>query len=51
MCAKRLLCLQQRAGEGCRRAQAPDGVSQALLSGPSAGRRPSNLGQVAEDDL
>ncbi|XP_028265363.1 rho guanine nucleotide exchange factor 25 isoform X3 [Parambassis ranga] len=42
---------QQRAGEGCRRGQAADGGSQAPLSGPSAGRRPSNLAQLAEDDL
>ncbi|XP_028265362.1 rho guanine nucleotide exchange factor 25 isoform X2 [Parambassis ranga] len=41
----------QRAGEGCRRGQAADGGSQAPLSGPSAGRRPSNLAQLAEDDL
>ncbi|XP_074500478.1 rho guanine nucleotide exchange factor 25 isoform X1 [Sebastes fasciatus] len=42
---------QQRAGEGCRRGQAADAGSQAPLSGPSAGRRPSNLAQLAEDDL
>ncbi|XP_037629960.1 rho guanine nucleotide exchange factor 25 isoform X2 [Sebastes umbrosus] len=41
----------QRAGEGCRRGQAADAGSQAPLSGPSAGRRPSNLAQLAEDDL
>ncbi|XP_029974508.1 rho guanine nucleotide exchange factor 25 isoform X3 [Salarias fasciatus] len=40
---------QQRAGEGCRRGQAADG--QAPPSGPSAGRRPSNLAQLDEDDL
>ncbi|XP_059189938.1 rho guanine nucleotide exchange factor 25 isoform X1 [Centropristis striata] len=42
---------QQRAGEGCRRGQAAEAGSQAMLSGPSAGRRPSNLAQLAEDDL
>ncbi|XP_070825272.1 rho guanine nucleotide exchange factor 25 isoform X1 [Chaetodon trifascialis] len=42
---------QQRAGEGCRRGQATDAGSQASSSGPSAGRRPSNLAQLAEDDL
>ncbi|XP_040910507.1 rho guanine nucleotide exchange factor 25 isoform X3 [Toxotes jaculatrix] len=42
---------QQRAGEGCRRGQAVDAGSQGPLSGPSAGRRPSNLAQLAEDDL
>ncbi|XP_040910496.1 rho guanine nucleotide exchange factor 25 isoform X2 [Toxotes jaculatrix] len=41
----------QRAGEGCRRGQAVDAGSQGPLSGPSAGRRPSNLAQLAEDDL
>ncbi|XP_063743002.1 rho guanine nucleotide exchange factor 25 isoform X2 [Eleginops maclovinus] len=41
----------QRAGEGCRRGQPNDAGSQAPLSGPSAGRRPSNLTQLAEDDL
>ncbi|XP_040008963.1 rho guanine nucleotide exchange factor 25 isoform X2 [Xiphias gladius] len=42
----------QRAGEGCRRGQAAlDAGSQGPLSGPSAGRRPSNLAQLAEDDL
>ncbi|XP_032376901.1 rho guanine nucleotide exchange factor 25 isoform X2 [Etheostoma spectabile] len=41
----------QRAGEGCRRGQAADAESQAPLSGPLAGRRPSNLAQLAEDDL
>ncbi|XP_059189939.1 rho guanine nucleotide exchange factor 25 isoform X2 [Centropristis striata] len=41
----------QRAGEGCRRGQAAEAGSQAMLSGPSAGRRPSNLAQLAEDDL
>ncbi|KAG7228352.1 hypothetical protein INR49_009216, partial [Caranx melampygus] len=40
----------QRAGEGCRRGQALDG-SQGSLCGPSAGRRPSNLAQLNEDDL
>ncbi|XP_005914820.1 rho guanine nucleotide exchange factor 25 isoform X2 [Haplochromis burtoni] len=43
--------VQQRAGEGCRRGQASDAGNQAPLSGPSAGRRPSNLAQLAEDDL
>ncbi|XP_068589898.1 rho guanine nucleotide exchange factor 25 isoform X3 [Cebidichthys violaceus] len=42
---------QQRAGEGCRRGQAADAGSQASLSGPLAGRRPSNLAQLAEDEL
>ncbi|XP_044067299.1 rho guanine nucleotide exchange factor 25 isoform X3 [Siniperca chuatsi] len=42
---------QQRAGEGCRRGQAADAGSQAPLSGLSVGRRPSNLAQLAEDDL
>ncbi|KAE8293453.1 Rho guanine nucleotide exchange factor 25 [Larimichthys crocea] len=42
---------QQRAGEGCRRGHATDAGIQAPLSGPSAGRRPSNLAQLAEDDL
>ncbi|XP_033485104.1 rho guanine nucleotide exchange factor 25 isoform X1 [Epinephelus lanceolatus] len=42
---------QQRAGEGCRRGQAAEVGSQAPMSGPSAGRRPSNLAQLAEDDL
>ncbi|XP_037832954.1 rho guanine nucleotide exchange factor 25 isoform X2 [Kryptolebias marmoratus] len=41
----------QRAGEGFRRGSASDAGSQAPLSGPSAGRRPSNLAQLAEDDL
>ncbi|XP_010746117.3 rho guanine nucleotide exchange factor 25 isoform X2 [Larimichthys crocea] len=41
----------QRAGEGCRRGHATDAGIQAPLSGPSAGRRPSNLAQLAEDDL
>ncbi|XP_056279388.1 rho guanine nucleotide exchange factor 25 isoform X2 [Pseudoliparis swirei] len=41
----------QRAGEGCRRGQAADPGSQASLSGPLVGRRPSNLAQLAEDDL
>ncbi|XP_044067302.1 rho guanine nucleotide exchange factor 25 isoform X5 [Siniperca chuatsi] len=41
----------QRAGEGCRRGQAADAGSQAPLSGLSVGRRPSNLAQLAEDDL
>ncbi|XP_057674418.1 rho guanine nucleotide exchange factor 25 isoform X1 [Corythoichthys intestinalis] len=39
----------QRAGDGCRRGQ--DCGSQAPFSGPLAGRRPSNLGQLAEDEL
>ncbi|XP_040048843.1 rho guanine nucleotide exchange factor 25 isoform X2 [Gasterosteus aculeatus] len=43
--------IAQRAGEGCRRGQAADGGSQPSLSGPSAGRRPSILAQLAEDDL
>ncbi|XP_026223804.1 rho guanine nucleotide exchange factor 25 isoform X3 [Anabas testudineus] len=42
---------QQRAGEGCRRGQGADAGTQAPLLGPSAGRRPSNLAQLAEDDL
>ncbi|XP_041654799.1 rho guanine nucleotide exchange factor 25 isoform X3 [Cheilinus undulatus] len=42
---------QQRAAEGCRRGQSADSGSQPPLSGPSAGRRPSNLAQLAEDDL
>ncbi|KAM8862717.1 rho guanine nucleotide exchange factor 25 isoform 3-T3 [Spinachia spinachia] len=42
---------QQRAGEGCRRGQAADAGSQPSLSGPLAGRRPSILAQLAEDDL
>ncbi|KAM4562580.1 rho guanine nucleotide exchange factor 25 isoform 2-T2 [Odontesthes bonariensis] len=41
----------QRAGEGCRRGQTADAGSQAPLSGPLAGRRPSNLAQLAEDDF
>ncbi|XP_067383104.1 rho guanine nucleotide exchange factor 25 isoform X2 [Channa argus] len=41
----------QRAGEGCRRGQAADAGNQVTLLGPSAGRRPSNLAQLAEDDL
>ncbi|XP_061684670.1 rho guanine nucleotide exchange factor 25 isoform X2 [Syngnathoides biaculeatus] len=41
----------QRAGDVCRRGQAADSGSQAPFSGPSAGRRPSNLAQLAEDDL
>ncbi|XP_044208536.1 rho guanine nucleotide exchange factor 25 isoform X2 [Thunnus albacares] len=41
----------QRAGEGCRRGQAADSGSQAPVLGPSAGRRPSNLAQLNEDDL
>ncbi|XP_026223803.1 rho guanine nucleotide exchange factor 25 isoform X2 [Anabas testudineus] len=41
----------QRAGEGCRRGQGADAGTQAPLLGPSAGRRPSNLAQLAEDDL
>ncbi|XP_054601885.1 rho guanine nucleotide exchange factor 25 isoform X3 [Nothobranchius furzeri] len=42
---------QQRAVESFRRSSASDAGSQAPLSGPSAGRRPSNLAQLAEDDL
>uniref|UniRef100_H2U5W6 Rho guanine nucleotide exchange factor 25 n=1 Tax=Takifugu rubripes TaxID=31033 RepID=H2U5W6_TAKRU len=38
-------------GEGGRRGQAMEGGNQAPLSGPSVGRRPSNLTQLAEDDL
>ncbi|KAM3618880.1 uncharacterized protein V6R79_026269 [Siganus canaliculatus] len=41
----------QRAGESCRRGQATDAGGQASLSGLSVGRRPSNLAQLAEDDL
>ncbi|KAM7411926.1 hypothetical protein PAMA_021753 [Pampus argenteus] len=41
----------QRAGEGCHRGQATDSGIQASVLGPSAGRRPSNLAQLAEDDL
>ncbi|KAM4737141.1 rho guanine nucleotide exchange factor 25 isoform 2-T2 [Anableps anableps] len=41
----------QRAVEGFRRGSASDVVTQAALSGPLAGRRPSNLAQLAEDDL
>ncbi|XP_047221417.1 rho guanine nucleotide exchange factor 25 isoform X3 [Girardinichthys multiradiatus] len=41
----------QRAGEGFRRSSASDVVTQAVLSGPAGGRRPSNLAQLAEDDL
>ncbi|XP_054905802.1 rho guanine nucleotide exchange factor 25 isoform X2 [Poeciliopsis prolifica] len=41
----------QRAVESFRRGSASDVVTQAPLSGPSAGRRPSNLAQLAEDDL
>ncbi|XP_011475387.2 rho guanine nucleotide exchange factor 25-like isoform X2 [Oryzias latipes] len=41
----------QRAGEGSRRASAAEAGSQAPLSGPLAGRRPSNLTQLDEDDL
>ncbi|XP_061531879.1 rho guanine nucleotide exchange factor 25 isoform X3 [Phycodurus eques] len=41
----------QRAGDGCRRGQVADSGSQVPFSGPSAGRRPSNLAQLAEDDL
>nr|XP_020473339.1 rho guanine nucleotide exchange factor 25-like isoform X2 [Monopterus albus] len=41
----------QRAGEGYRRGQASDAGSQAPLLGPLAGRRPSNLAQLDEDDL
>uniref|UniRef100_A0A3Q0SN98 Rho guanine nucleotide exchange factor (GEF) 25b n=1 Tax=Amphilophus citrinellus TaxID=61819 RepID=A0A3Q0SN98_AMPCI len=51
LCDERSLSPQQRAGEGCRRGQASDAGNQAALSGPSAGRRPSNLAQLAEDDL
>ncbi|KAM8830772.1 LOW QUALITY PROTEIN: rho guanine nucleotide exchange factor 25 [Synchiropus picturatus] len=43
--------LTQRAGEGCRRGQTADLANQALPMGPSAGRRPSNLAQLVEDDL
>ncbi|XP_053706525.1 rho guanine nucleotide exchange factor 25 isoform X2 [Synchiropus splendidus] len=43
--------LTQRAGEGCRRGQTADLGNQALPMGPSAGRRPSNLAQLVEDDL
>ncbi|XP_075995799.1 rho guanine nucleotide exchange factor 25-like isoform X2 [Genypterus blacodes] len=39
----------QRAADGSRRGQAPDAGSHAPC--PSAGRRPSNLTQLAEDDL
>ncbi|XP_072222566.1 rho guanine nucleotide exchange factor 25 isoform X1 [Leuresthes tenuis] len=42
---------QQRAGEGCRRGQTAEAGNQAPLSGPLAGRRPSNLTQLAEDDF
>ncbi|XP_035015353.1 rho guanine nucleotide exchange factor 25 isoform X3 [Hippoglossus stenolepis] len=42
---------QQRAGEACRRGQPVDAGSQGPLSGFSAGRRPSNLAQLDEDDL
>ncbi|XP_019945045.2 rho guanine nucleotide exchange factor 25 isoform X1 [Paralichthys olivaceus] len=42
---------QQRAGEACRRGQPVDAGSQGPLSGLSAGRRPSNLAQLDEDDL
>lgn len=42
---------QHRADDGCRRGQTSDASSQAPLSGPSAGRQPSNLAQLAEDDL
>ncbi|XP_008411879.1 rho guanine nucleotide exchange factor 25 isoform X2 [Poecilia reticulata] len=41
----------QRAVEGFRRGSASDVVTQAALSGPSVGRRPSNLAQLVEDDL
>lgn len=41
----------QRAAEGFRRGSASDVVTQAALSGPLVGRRPSNLAQLAEDDL
>lgn len=51
LCDECSLYPQQRAGEGCRRGQAADAESQAPLSGPLAGRRPSNLAQLAEDDL
>lgn len=51
LCIEFPLWPQQRAGEGCRRGQATDAGSQAPLPGPSAGRRPSNLAQLAEDDL
>lgn len=42
---------QQRAGEACRRGQPVDAGSQGPPLGLSAGRRPSNLAQLAEDDL
>ncbi|XP_054626582.1 rho guanine nucleotide exchange factor 25 isoform X2 [Dunckerocampus dactyliophorus] len=41
----------QRADDGCRRGQPADFGSHAPFSTPSAGRRPSNLAQLAEDDL
>ncbi|XP_074538370.1 rho guanine nucleotide exchange factor 25 isoform X2 [Halichoeres trimaculatus] len=41
----------QRAAEGCRRGQPADAGSQPQMLGPLAGRRPSNLAQLAEDDL
>ncbi|KAK7884315.1 hypothetical protein WMY93_027438 [Mugilogobius chulae] len=40
---------QQRAGESCRRGQLCDAGTN--VSGPSAGRRPSNLAQLTEDEL
>ncbi|XP_024915036.1 rho guanine nucleotide exchange factor 25 isoform X2 [Cynoglossus semilaevis] len=42
---------QQRAGESCRRGPSVDTGTQGPLSGFSTGRRPSNLAQLAEDDL
>nr|XP_057939142.1 rho guanine nucleotide exchange factor 25-like isoform X1 [Doryrhamphus excisus] len=41
----------KRADDGCRRGQSSDFGNQAPFSTPSAGRRPSNLAQLAEDDL
>ncbi|CAL9703022.1 unnamed protein product [Knipowitschia caucasica] len=40
-------CAQQRAAESCRRGPLCDAGSN--VSGPSAGRRPSNLAQLTED--
>ncbi|XP_072306037.1 rho guanine nucleotide exchange factor 25 isoform X1 [Eucyclogobius newberryi] len=40
---------QQRAGESCRRGQLCD--AGTTVSGPSVGRRPSNLAQLTEDEL
>lgn len=45
------LSSQHRADDGCRRGQTSDAGSHAPLSGPSAGRQPSNLAELAEDDL